>query len=340
MDGETSAPDLRGRDFLREADFTAAELDSLIDLAAVLKADRAAGRERQRLTGQMIALVFEKTSTRTRCAFEVAAHHQGAHVTFLDPAASQMGHKESAADTAAVLAGMYDAIQFRGAEQAIVEELAAAAEVPVYNGLTDTWHPTQMLADFLTMQECSGGAPWSDISLAYLGDARYNMGNSMLVMAAIMGADVRIVAPRELWPAADIQALARERAAASGARILLTEDPAQGVAGARFVHTDVWVSMGEPKDVWDSRVTMLRPYRVDADLMAATGRPDAVFMHCLPAFHDASTVVGREAAERYGLADGLEVSDEVFRSPASVVFSQAHNRMHTIKALMVATLAG
>ena len=337
---DDAAVDLRGRDFLREADFTAAELDSFIDLAVALKADRASGHERQRLSGRVIALIFEKTSTRTRCAFEVAAFHQGAHVTFLDPGASQMGHKESAADTAAVLGGMYDAIQFRGADQTIVEELAAAAEVPVYNGLTDTWHPTQMLADFLTMQECSGGAPWSDISLAYVGDARYNMGNSMLVMAAIMGADVRIVAPRELWPAADIQALARERAAASGARILLTEDPVVGVAGARFVHTDVWVSMGEPKDVWDSRVAMLRPYRVDRALMAATGRADAVFMHCLPAFHDASTAVGREAAHRYGLADGLEVSDDVFQSPASVVLQQAHNRMHTIKALMVATLAG
>ena len=334
-----SAMDLRGRDFLREADFTAAELDSLIDLAGVLKADRAAGRERPRLSGRVIALVFEKTSTRTRCAFEVAAYHQGANVTFLDPGASQMGHKESAADTAAVLAGMYDAIEFRGSDHAIVEELAAAADVPVYNGLTDTWHPTQMLADFLTMREHSAGAPWSDVSLAYVGDARYNMGNSILVMSAIMGADVRIVAPRELWPAEEIQSLARERAALSGARILLTEDPAEGVVGARFVHTDVWVSMGEPKEVWDSRVEMLRPYRVDSALMAATGRPDARFMHCLPAFHDARTVVGREAAERYGLRDGIEVSDEVFGSAGSVVFEQAHNRMHTIKALMVATLA-
>jgi ornithine carbamoyltransferase len=330
--------DLRGRDFLREADFTAVELDSLIDLAAVLKADRAAGRERQRLVGRVIALVFEKTSTRTRCAFEVAAYHQGANVTFLDPGSSQMGHKETAADTAAVLAGMYDAIQFRGSDQAIVEELAAAADVPVYNGLTDTWHPTQMLADFLTMREHSGGAPWSDVSLAYVGDARSNMGNSMLVMGAIMGADVRIVAPQELWPAPEIRALADERAAGSGARILLTEDPAAGVAGARFVHTDVWVSMGEPKDVWDERVELLRPYRVDAALMAATGRPDSWFMHCLPAFHDARTAVGRQAAERYGLADGLEVSDEVFSADSSVVFAQAHNRMHTIKALMVATL--
>lgn len=332
--------DLTGRDFLREADFTADELDALIDLAGRLKADRTAGRERQRLAGRVIALIFEKTSTRTRCAFEVAAYHQGAQVTFLDPASSQMGHKETAADTAAVLAGMYDAIQYRGSDHAIVEELAAAAAVPVYNGLTDMWHPTQMLADFLTMREHSGGAPWSDISLAYVGDARYNMGNSMLVMGAIMGSDVRIVAPRELWPADHVQALARERAATNGARILLTDDPAEGVAGARFVHTDVWVSMGEPKEVWDSRVELLRPYRVDAALMAATGRPDTAFMHCLPAFHDSRTDVGREAALRHGLPDGLEVSDEVFSSPASVVFGQAHNRMHTIKALMVATLTG
>ena len=331
--------DLRGRDFLREADFSAAELDALIGLAAQLKADRAAGEERARLSGRVIALIFEKTSTRTRCAFEVAAFHQGAHVTFLDPGSSQLGHKESAADTAAVLSGMYDAIQFRGSDHATVEELAAAADVPVYNGLTDLWHPTQMLADFLTMREHSGGAPWSDLSLAYVGDARYNMGNSMLVMAAILGADVRIVAPRALWPSAEVQELARERAAASGARILLTEDPREGVAGAAFVHTDVWVSMGEPKEVWDERVELLRPYRVDAELMGATGRPSA-FMHCLPAFHDSRTVVGREAGARYGLTDGIEVSDEVFRSADSLVFGQAHNRMHTIKALMVATLAG
>jgi ornithine carbamoyltransferase len=332
--------DLRGRDFLREADFSAAELDALIARAAGLKADRAAGAERRQLAGRVIALIFEKTSTRTRCAFEVAAFHQGAHVTFLDPGSSQLGHKESAADTAAVLAGMYDAIEFRGSDHATVEELAAAADVPVYNGLTDLWHPTQMLADFLTMHEHSGGAPWSELSIAYVGDARYNMGNSMLVMSAIMGADVRIVAPRSLWPSESVQVLARERAAASGARILLTEDPAEGVAGAAFVHTDVWVSMGEPKDVWDQRVELLRPYRVDAALMAATGRDDAAFMHCLPAFHDSATTVGREAGQRYGLPDGIEVSDEVFRSPRSLVFGQAHNRMHTIKALMVATLAG
>ena len=331
--------DLGGRDFLREADFTAAELDALIVLAARLKADRAAGVERRSLTGRMIALIFEKTSTRTRCAFEVAAAHQGAGTTFLDPASSQLGHKESAADTAAVLAGMYDAIEFRGASQATVEELAAAADVPVYNGLTETWHPTQMLADFLTMREHALTADWSSIGYAYVGDARYNMGNSMLVMGAVMGADVRVVAPRSLWPSEEVQQLARERAAASGARLLLTEDVAEGVVGAQFVHTDVWVSMGEPSEVWDERVELLRPYRVDAALMTATGRADAAFMHCLPAFHDSRTTVGARAAQRYGLADGLEVADEVFASPASLVFGQAHNRMHTIKALMVATLA-
>jgi ornithine carbamoyltransferase len=331
--------DLRGRDFLREADFTRAELDHLITLAGRLKAARAAGAETRQLEGRVIALIFAKTSTRTRCAFEVAAYHQGAHVTFLDPASSQLGHKESAADTARVLEGMYDALEFRGGDHAIVEELAAAASIPVYNGLTDIWHPTQMLADFLTMREFAPGVDWSGLSYAYVGDARFNMGNSLLVMGAIMGADVRIAAPRELWPEADIRDLAQERAAASGARILLTEDPAQAVLGARFVHTDVWVSMGEPKEVWDSRIELLKPYRVDAALMAGTGRLDARFMHCLPAFHDLNTVVGRDAGQRHNLTDGIEVSDEVFTSPANVAFAQAHNRMHTIKALMVATLA-
>jgi ornithine carbamoyltransferase len=332
--------DLFGRDFLKEVDFSLEELDHLISLAGDLKAAGVRGDRRKRLAGKVIALIFEKSSTRTRCAFEVAAFHQGAHVTYLDPAGSQLGHKESISDTAAVLAGMYDALEYRGSEHSIVEELAAAAPVPVYNGLTNAWHPTQMLADFLTMAEQSGGAPWSSLSYAYVGDARYNMGNSLLVMGAIMGADVRIVAPRALWPDPQIQALARDRAASSGARVTLTEDPQAGVSGAAFVHTDVWVSMGEPKEVWDSRIELLRPYRVDAALMAATGRPDARFMHCLPAFHDLNTTVGRQAGERYGLRDGIEVSDEVFASPASVVFSQAHNRLHTIEAILVATLAG
>jgi ornithine carbamoyltransferase len=331
---------LKGRNFLKELDFTPEEFKFLLWLSKELKAAKYAGYEQPRMTGKNIALIFEKTSTRTRCAFEVAAFHQGAHTTFLDPASSQLGHKETAADTGAVLAGMYDAIQFRGAAQSTLEELATGADVPVYNGLTDDWHPTQMLADFLTMQEVSGGAPWAELSLAYVGDARYNMGNSMLVMGAIMGSDVRIVAPRALWPSQAVQDLAHERAQASGARLLLTEDVAEGVVGAGFVHTDVWVSMGEPPQVWDERVAALRPYRVDEAMMAATGRADASFMHCLPAYHDAATTIGREAAQRFGLDDGVEVSDAVFSSPASVVFRQAHNRMHTIKALLVATLAG
>lgn len=338
MSNEHADVDLRGRDFLAESDFSGAELDHLIALAAQLKAERAAGVEVPRLLGKVIALIFAKTSTRTRCAFEVAAYHQGAHATFLDPASSQLGHKESVADTARVLAGMFDAIEFRGADQAVVEELAAAADVPVYNGLTDRWHPTQMLADFLTMREAAGDVPWSQLSYAYVGDARYNMGNSLLVMGAIMGADVRIAAPSELWPDAAVRELAATRARETGARVTLTEDPRAAVAGAQFVHTDVWVSMGEPAEVWDSRIAQLLPYRVDAALMAASGRPDTKFLHCLPAFHDTKTTVGARAAAKFGLPDGLEVSEEVFASPANLAFTQAHNRMHTIKALLVATL--
>lgn len=334
---------LCGRDFLKEADLSAGELDALIQLAGQLKAERAAGAERARLAGRVIALIFAKPSTRTRCAFEVAAYHQGAHVTFLDPASSQLGGKESVADTAAVLAGMYDALEYRGGAHEVVEELARAASVPVYNGLTDQWHPTQMLADFLTMAQLtpgfgSDGRDWSQVSYAYVGDARFNMGNSLLMMGAIMGADVRIAAPGELWPSPQVRALAAERAASSGARITLTTDPREAVAGAAFVHTDVWVSMGEPKEVWAQRIDLLRPYRVDAALMAAA-RPDAHFMHCLPAFHDMNTEVGRQAALRFGMPDGLEVSDAVFSAPTSAVFPQAHNRMHTIKAVLVATLA-
>ncbi|MGV1004514.1 MAG: ornithine carbamoyltransferase [Candidatus Nanopelagicales bacterium] len=336
---DTVSSGLRGRDFVKEADFTAAELDYLITLAAQLKAERATRSEVKRLADRVIALIFAKTSTRTRCAFEVAAYHQGAHVTFLDPNSSQLGHKESVADTARVLDGMFDAIEYRGAEHAVVEELAAASRVPVYNGLTDDWHPTQMLADFLTMREAAPGLPWSQLSYAYVGDARYNMGNSLLVTGAIMGADVRIGAPRELWPSSAVQELAAARAAVSGATITLTDDPREAVRGAEFVHTDVWVSMGEPSEVWDARVAQLRPYRVDTALLAATGRPDPKFLHCLPAFHDDQTKVGAQVASKYGLSDGLEVSDEVFRSPANLAFGQAHNRMHTIKALLVATLA-
>lgn len=329
---------LRNRDFLKEIDFTREELQHLLDLARDLKQEKRERREVQRMRGRNVALIFEKTSTRTRCAFEVGAYDQGAHVTYLDPSGSQMGHKESAADTARVLSRMYDAIEFRGSAQTTVEELAANSDVPVYNGLTDEWHPTQMLADFLTMSEHSGGKPASDYSYCYLGDARSNVGNSMLVMGAIMGSDVRIAAPKALWPSEEVRALAAARATESGARITLTEDPAEALAGADHVHTDVWVSMGEPKDVWDQRISLLLPYQVNAAAMAATGKPQATFMHCLPAFHDTSTVVGRDIADRTGMTDGLEVTNEVFESPASVVFDQAENRLHTIKAVMVATI--
>lgn len=327
---------LAGRDLLRELDLTNAEFDGLVALAADLKAQRLSGHERRRLEGKVIALIFGKTSTRTRVAFEVAAYEQGAQVTVLDAQSSQIGHKESMADTARVLSRMFDAIEYRGDDQATVDELAHYADVPVYNGLTDTWHPTQMLADVLTMREHSAGG---SLSYAYLGDARSNMGNSILVTGAMIGADVRIVAPEALWPSADIRRAAEERAVETGARLTLTEDVAEGVAGAEFVHTDVWVSMGEPAEVWEQRVALLRPYRVDSSVMALTGRPDAKFMHCLPAFHDESTVVGRTVAEDFGLRGGVEVSDEVFESSASIVFDQAENRMHTIKAVLVATLA-
>jgi ornithine carbamoyltransferase len=328
---------LRGRDFLRELDFTAAELQSLIDLAAELKLARREHREQQRLIGKVIALVFEKTSTRTRASFEVAAYHQGAHTTYIDPQSSQFGHKESVADTARVLARFYDGIQYRGASQQVVEELAQYSDVPVWNGLTDEWHPTQMLADFLTMQEATG-RPANEISYAYLGDARYNMGNSLLATGAILGSDVRIAAPRALWPSAEVQSAAADRTAASGATLTITEDLATAVDGVDFVITDVWVSMGEPKDVWDERIELLRPYRVDSAVMTATGNTNAKFLHCLPAYHDNLTGVGRDIAERYGLTDGVEVTDEVFNSPANLAFDEAENRMHTIKALLVATL--
>jgi ornithine carbamoyltransferase len=329
---------LRGRDFLKEADFTPAELDELLLLAAQLKAERREGSERPRLTGKQLALIFEKTSTRTRISFEVAMRDQGGHVTILDPASSQVGHKESIADTARVLSRIFDGIEYRGALHTTVEQLAEHSDVPVYNGLTDRWHPTQMLADFLTMREHAkdGSAP---LRYAYVGDARFNMGNSLLVMGALMGADVRIVAPRELWPDQEVQDLARDQAAGTGAAISLTEDVDAGLSGAEFVHTDIWVSMGEPEEEWARRVALLRPYRVDATLMGRTGDPSAKFMHCLPAYHDQSTTIGRKVAAEFGLLDGVEVTDEVFESPASIVFDQAENRMHTIKAILVATLS-
>lgn len=328
---------LAGRHFLKELDFTDEEFRGLIELAAELKAAKKAGTETQYLHGRNIALVFEKTSTRTRCAFEVAAADQGASTTYLDPAGSQIGHKESVKDTARVLGRMFDAIEYRGHGQGVIEELATYAGVPVYNGLTDEWHPTQMLADVLTVTEHTD-KPLDRVAFAYLGDARYNMGNSYLVTGALLGMDVRIVAPRVLWPDETIVQVARQLATASGARITLTDDVKEGVRGTDFIATDVWVSMGEPKEVWDERIALLGPYAVTMDVLAATGNPDVKFLHCLPAFHDLGTAVGREIHERHGLTE-LEVTDEVFESEHSVVFDEAENRMHTIKAVLVATLA-
>ncbi|GHA98420.1 ornithine carbamoyltransferase [Streptomyces termitum] len=330
--------DLSGRHFLKELDFTAEEFRGLVELAAELKAAKKAGAEVQRLRGRNIALIFEKTSTRTRCAFEVAAADQGASTTYLDPSGSQMGHKESVKDTARVLGRMFDGIEYRGDSQATVDELAAFAGVPVFNGLTDDWHPTQMLADVLTMTEHSD-KPLDGMAFAYLGDARFNMGNSYLVTGALLGMDVRIVAPEAYWPSDEVVAAARELADKSGATITLTESIAEGVRGADFVLTDVWVSMGEPKEVWDERIAALAPYAVTMDVLRATGNPGVKFMHCLPAYHDLGTVVAREVHDRHGLTE-LEVSEEVFESEHSVVFDEAENRLHTIKAVLVATLAG
>ena len=328
---------LFGRHFLKELDFTAVEWGSLLELAAELKAAKKAGREVQRLVGKNIALIFEKTSTRTRCSFEVAAYDQGARVTYLDPSGSQMGHKESVADTARVLGRFYDGIEFRGKEQAHVETLAELSGVPVWNGLTDQWHPTQMLADQLTMIEHSG-KPIQQIAFAYLGDARNNVANSLLISAALMGMDVRMVAPTQLQPEAEIIDAAHDLAATSGARITITDDPTTGVAGVDFLYTDVWVSMGEPKEVWDERINLLRPYQINQALVQATGNPNVKFLHCLPAFHDRNTTVGQDIYTKTGM-DGLEVTDDVFESPLNAAFDQAENRMHTIKAVMVATLA-
>jgi ornithine carbamoyltransferase len=329
---------LRNRSFLKEVDFEPAELRYLLRLSEALKMAKYAGTEVPRLQGKEIALIFEKTSTRTRSSFEVASFDQGAHVTYLDPSGSQLGHKESIADTARVLGRMYDAIEYRGNAQADVETLAENAGVPVYNGLTDEWHPTQMLADFLTMSEHADGKPLHEVSYCFMGDGRFNMGRSLLVMGAIMGSDVRICAPEDLWPDKDVQDVAHERAEESGAKVTLTADPEEGLSGADFVHTDVWVSMGEPKDVWSSRVAELTPYQVNAKAMSRTGNARAKFMHCLPAFHDTRTVVGKDVADSTSMTEGLEVTDEVFSSPANIAFDQAENRLHTIKALMVATI--
>ncbi len=328
---------LRNRSFLKEIDFSARELEYLLKLSAALKTVKYAGTEVPRLAGKEVALVFEKSSTRTRSSFEVAAYDQGAHVTYLDPSGSQLGHKESVADTARVLGRMYHAIEFRGSAQSDVELLAANAGVPVYNGLTDEWHPTQMLADFLTMHE-SSHRPYDALTYTYMGDARNNVGRSLLVMGAIMGADVRICAPRELWPPPDVQSLASERAKLSGARVTVTDDRHTALREADFVYTDVWVSMGEAQETWADRVRVLAPYQVNSQALELTGNPRVKFMHCLPAFHDENTTVGREIMERTGMKGGLEVTDEVFQSPASIVFEQAENRLHTIKAILVATI--
>ncbi|MFI1884726.1 ornithine carbamoyltransferase [Streptomyces jumonjinensis] len=328
---------LEGRHFLKELDFTPEEFRGLIDLAAELKAAKRAGAEVPRLRGKNIALIFEKASTRTRCAFEVAAADQGASTTYIDPAGSHIGRKESAKDTARVLGRMFDAIEFRGDAQATVEQLAEFAGVPVYNGLTDDWHPTQMLADVLTMTEHTD-KPLNEIVFAYLGDARFNMGNSYLITGALLGMDVRIAAPRAYWPAEEFVGQARRLAESTGARITLTEEVADAVRGADFVATDVWVSMGEPQEVWDERIKALLPYAVTMDVLRATGNPGVKFLHCLPAFHDLDTSVARGIHGRYGLTE-LEVTDEVFESAHSVVFDEAENRLHTIKAVMVATLA-
>lgn len=329
---------LKGRSYLKLEDFTQREMLYLLDLSRDLKRAKYSGTEQPVLRGKDICLIFEKTSTRTRCSFEVAAHDQGAHVTYLDPAGSQIGHKESMKDTARVLGRMFDAIEFRGAGQGMVEELAKYSGVPVYNGLTDDWHPTQMLADMLTMTEHSD-KPRTQISYAFLGDARNNMGNSLLVLGSIMGCDVRMVAPKENQPHEDVQEWARERAAETGARITVTDDIGKGVKGVDFVHTDVWVSMGEPDDVWKTRIKLLKPYQVNMDLMKKTGNPNVKFMHCLPAYHNTETKVGKDIFDKFGLSE-MEVTDEVFESPMNIAFEQAENRMHTIKAILVATLGG
>ncbi|ANF24598.1 ornithine carbamoyltransferase [Stutzerimonas stutzeri] len=315
------------------------ELRHLLDLSRDLKRAKYTGTERQHLKGKNIALIFEKTSTRTRCAFEVAAYDQGANVTYIDPNSSQIGHKESMKDTARVLGRMYDAIEYRGFKQEIVEELARYAGVPVYNGLTDEYHPTQMIADVMTMREHSDKA-LHQISYAYLGDARNNMGNSLLLIGAKLGMDVRIAAPRALWPSEAHIKACQDFAAQSGARLLLTEDPIAAVEGVDFVHTDVWVSMGEPVEAWAERIEQLLPYQVNTALMQATGNPRSKFMHCLPAFHNSETKVGKEIAAKYPhLANGIEVTEDVFESPYNIAFEQAENRMHTIKAILVSTLA-
>ena len=332
----TTTTDMRGRSLMRLADYTPEEITYLLDLAAELKAAKREGREERKLVGKEIALIFEKDSTRTRCAFEVAAYDQGAHVTYLGPGGSHMGHKETVKDTARVLGRMYDAIEYRGFAQETAEELERWAGVPIYNGLTDEWHPTQILADFLTFREHIA-KPADEIVFCYLGDARFNMADSYLIGGAKLGMDVRIASPETLWPRDEIVELARTIASETGAQITITADVAAAVRGADVLLTDVWVSMGEPDEVWAERIELLTPYQVNAETIAATGNPDVKFMHCLPAFHNTETQVGKEIFEKFGM-EALEVTDEVFESPASVVFDEAENRLHTIKAILVATL--
>ncbi|PID37652.1 MAG: ornithine carbamoyltransferase [Pseudomonadales bacterium] len=331
---------LHNRNLLSLVHHSPRDLIFMLDLSRDLKRAKYSGTEKQHLKGQNIALIFEKTSTRTRCAFEVAAYDQGANVTYIDPNSSQIGHKETMKDTARVLGRMYDAIEYRGFKQEIVEELAKFAGVPVFNGLTDEYHPTQMLADVMTMREFSDKA-LHNISYAYLGDARNNMGNSLLLVGAKLGMDVRICAPKELLPDDKLIEQCQEFAKESGAKILITEDPNEAVKGVDFIHTDVWVSMGEPIETWGERIKLLMPYQVNTDIMKASGNPRVKFMHCLPAFHNSDTKVGKKIAEQYPeLTNGIEVTEEVFESPYNIAFEQAENRMHTIKAVLVTALGG
>ncbi len=325
---------LKGRNFLKLLDFTPDEIQSLLDLAAELKAKKKQGIRHDDFCGKNIALIFEKTSTRTRCSFEVAAHDLGMHATYLDPSGSQIGKKESIADTARVLGRMFDGIEYRGYGQSIVEELAQYAGVPVWNGLTNEFHPTQILADFLTIQEHFGRL--KGINFVYMGDARYNMGNSLMVGCAKMGVNFTACAPAKYWPSADLMEICGKLADESGATLTFTEDPIEGTKGADVIYTDVWVSMGEPVEVWEERLNDLSPYQVNQKLMDNAGHK-AKFMHCLPAYHDHKTAIGKEMGERFQ-RDAMEVTDEVFEGPASIVFDEAENRMHTIKAVMAATL--
>jgi ornithine carbamoyltransferase len=329
---------LRNRSFLSLLDFSKRDLNHVLNLARDLKRAKYGGYEVQHLRGKNIALIFEKPSTRTRCAFEIAAYDQGANVTYLDPAGSHIGKKESIKDTARVLGRMYNAIEYRGSSQHVAEELAKYAGVPVFNGLTDEYHPTQMAADLMTMRE-HVPKPWHEISYCYVGDGRSNMGNSLMIAGCLMGMDVRIAAPKSLWPDAEHVAHAREFEEKYKGRLLLTEDPREGVRGVDFIHTDVWVSMGESEDRWAQRIELLRDYQVNSALMQASGNARVRFMHCLPAFHNLETQIGRDIHERFGLG-AMEVTDEVFESPAGIQFEQAENRVHSIKALLVATLGG